>query len=266
MSVTFNPFTGNLDFAGGAGGGTTTPAAPDTSVQFNDGGVFGGDAALTWDKTAKSLAISDGVATTLAITPYDQGFRFDGGTIPGSNVGNFIFEADGDPEVNYWLLSTHAGGAAQVSLELGFQEFPNAGIALYAGQSGDVGQIQSKNVGPFLVDVVNANANGYIQLRVIDTNGGTTKSWFLRNSGDLEVPNGGAIQTDQTTGHTAVLQAYDVDGAAYKTFVTLLNGNTPRFTIEQPAGGSLVILPPTSDPHVAGALWNNSGLAVISSG
>lgn len=34
------------------GGGGGTPAAPDTSVQFNDGGSFGGDANFTWNKTA----------------------------------------------------------------------------------------------------------------------------------------------------------------------------------------------------------------------
>lgn len=37
------------------GGGT--PAAPDTSVQFNDGGNFGGDSELLWDKVLKQLKI-----------------------------------------------------------------------------------------------------------------------------------------------------------------------------------------------------------------
>lgn len=40
----------------------TTPAAPDTSVQFNDGGVFGGDAGLTWGKTAKRFTAGTAVA------------------------------------------------------------------------------------------------------------------------------------------------------------------------------------------------------------
>ena len=40
-------------FAAGAGGGT--PGGADTQVQFNDGGVFGGDADLTWNKTTNVL-------------------------------------------------------------------------------------------------------------------------------------------------------------------------------------------------------------------
>lgn len=34
----------------------TTPGSPDTSVQFNDGGVFGGDAGLTYDKNTNTLS------------------------------------------------------------------------------------------------------------------------------------------------------------------------------------------------------------------
>ena len=40
-----------------AGGATATPGAPDTAVQFNDGGVFGGDGHLRWDKTLKHLLL-----------------------------------------------------------------------------------------------------------------------------------------------------------------------------------------------------------------
>ncbi len=53
--------------------------------------------------------------------------------------------------------------------------------------------------------------------------------------------NGTAITTDTTTAHTAKLQAYDVDGAAYSTFATLTNGNTPTLDISAPAGGGITI-------------------------
>lgn len=80
------------------------------------------------------------------------------------------------------------------------------------------------------------------------------------------IGNGKALQTDTTTAHTALVQAYDVDGAAYKTFATLTNGNTPSLNISQPSGGVLAFIPPASDPHVVGALWNNSGTLAISAG
>lgn len=41
-----------------AGGGGGSPGGSDTQVQFNDGGSFGGDSALTFNKTTKVLAQS----------------------------------------------------------------------------------------------------------------------------------------------------------------------------------------------------------------
>jgi hypothetical protein len=43
--------------ATGTGG---EPAPPDTSVQFNDGGVFGGNAAFEFDKVTRSVSIGTG--------------------------------------------------------------------------------------------------------------------------------------------------------------------------------------------------------------
>lgn len=35
------------------------PAGTDTEVQFNDGGLFGADATLTFDKTTKTLTAQE---------------------------------------------------------------------------------------------------------------------------------------------------------------------------------------------------------------
>ncbi len=99
----------------------------------------------------------------------------------------------------------------------------------------------------------------------IDVSGGNALE-AINLKADWTVANGKALRTDTTTAHTAVMQAYDVDGTAYKTFVTLTNGNTPSCQIAQPAGTTLAFVVPTSDPHVVGALWNNSGTLTISAG
>jgi hypothetical protein len=57
MAYKFNPFTGKLDDVG-AGGGGGTPGGSDTQVQFNDGGTFGGDAGLTYNKTTDELTLA----------------------------------------------------------------------------------------------------------------------------------------------------------------------------------------------------------------
>lgn len=72
------------------------------------------------------------------------------------------------------------------------------------------------------------------------------------------------LKTDTTTAHTAVLQAYDVNGTTYRTFGLLTNGDVPSFTVSQPAGGILAVIPPTSDPGVSGAIWNDTGTLKIS--
>jgi hypothetical protein len=71
MAVTFNPFTGNLDFVGA--GAAATPGGSDTQVQFNDDGAFGGDAGLVFNKSTNKLTaggdieLNDGGANTLTL-------------------------------------------------------------------------------------------------------------------------------------------------------------------------------------------------------
>jgi hypothetical protein len=77
VSYKFNPFTGTFDDVG-PNNGNGVPGGSTTQVQFNDGGVFGGDVDLIWNKTTNVLGItgdinlSDGgtYTTTLqTITP-----------------------------------------------------------------------------------------------------------------------------------------------------------------------------------------------------
>ncbi len=68
-------------------------------------------------------------------------------------------------------------------------------------------------------------------------------TFFVDGDGNVTAPNfivsGSAFKTDTTNAHQAFFQAYDVDGAAYKTFATLTNANTPTFDISAPSGGTL---------------------------
>lgn len=48
---------------------------------------------------------------------------------------------------------------------------------------------------------------------------------------NLDLDNGGAVRASPRAGETTLLQAYDVDGAAYTTFGTLTSNNTPTFDL-----------------------------------
>jgi hypothetical protein len=123
-----------------------------------------------------------------------------------------------------------------------------------------------------------ASVAAYIEIENKVQTDGSAQLWIEELNGSGGFPfvkffrlptvtaDSGAIVGHTNATDALKLGAYDVDGTAYKYFIVLTAGNTPSCAISQPAGGSLLISPPTADPHVAGVLWNNSGLAVISAG
>jgi hypothetical protein len=54
----------NTDYATEWGTVASSPGGSDTQVQFNDGGSFGGDAGLTFNKTSKTITLGGGTVTT----------------------------------------------------------------------------------------------------------------------------------------------------------------------------------------------------------
>lgn len=118
----------------------------------------------------------------------------------------------------------------------------------------------------------------------VSTSAGKNISLQTQNGGGILIRNSGstyltnplvelnnalivfALGPDTTDLNSTFFRAYDVDGATYRTFAALINGNVPQFTVSQPAGGVLAIIPPSADPHVVGAIWNNAGTLAISAG
>lgn len=65
---------------------------------------------------------------------------------------------------------------------------------------------------------------------------------------------GTALQSATGAASTVLFQAYDVDGTAYKTFMTLTSNNTPTLGIVAPSGGTIAI-----DGASIGAVTPGSG-------
>src|SRR5687767_1926668 len=74
---------------GGGGGGSGTPGGLDQQVQFNDGGSFGGDAGLVYDKTTNKLT-TELVALT-GMTAGSVLFAGAGGLVSQDNA-NFFWD------------------------------------------------------------------------------------------------------------------------------------------------------------------------------
>jgi hypothetical protein len=79
---------------------TTQPSGLDTEVQFNDGGLFGGDSGFTYNKTTKALTVTGNLASgnistsgNLAVTgntTFSKGFRALGSV---NSIGDLVSNA-----------------------------------------------------------------------------------------------------------------------------------------------------------------------------
>lgn len=65
-NVTVNSADPANPIVSATGGGSGTPGGSDTQVQFNDGGAFGGDAGLTYNKTTDALGLDGDLNITSA--------------------------------------------------------------------------------------------------------------------------------------------------------------------------------------------------------
>lgn len=120
-SVASNDAT--LEWATVSGGGGT-PGGSDTEVQFNDGGSFGGDAGLTYNKTTDSLTITGDLAVN-------------GGDITTSTTTASIFDAT--------ATTVNAFGAA-TTLNLGYDATVSSTTNISTGITAS-GQTKTINIG-----------------------------------------------------------------------------------------------------------------------
>jgi hypothetical protein len=102
---------GNGVLSWGAVGGT--PGGSDTQVQFNDGGSFGGDAGLTFNKTAKTITLGGGTVTTSSpVIDAAQTWNDGGVTFTGLKFN----ATDTASAAGSLLMDLQVGGASRLSV------------------------------------------------------------------------------------------------------------------------------------------------------
>jgi hypothetical protein len=93
VSTTGNAYVGNIltdgyyyangvIFAGGGGGGGGTPGGANTQIQYNNNGIFGGSAGLTFNNTTNAIGATGAFSTTGTVTAASTV----GGVITGSSL------------------------------------------------------------------------------------------------------------------------------------------------------------------------------------
>jgi hypothetical protein len=103
----------NTDYATEWGTVASSPGGSDTQVQFNDGGVFGGDAGLTFNKTSKALTLGGGTVTTSSPV-IDAAQTWDAGGVTFTGLkANFTDTASAAGSL---LMDLQVGGASRFSV------------------------------------------------------------------------------------------------------------------------------------------------------
>jgi hypothetical protein len=103
----------------------TPPADPVNSIQFNNGGVFGGSASLTWDNAAPALDITDAELNIKAPFPWPALYKDPGNSAyivsydrPGGNMrwamslGDSGTETGNNAGSDFWLTACDDAGGS----------------------------------------------------------------------------------------------------------------------------------------------------------
>lgn len=103
---------GQITISSTGGGGGGTPGGSDTQIQFNDGGSFGGDSGLTFNKTTNVLSTIGGVSGS--ITQLIDGRSY---IAAGSNI-SITSESNGQITITSTASGGGAGGATSRNKEI----------------------------------------------------------------------------------------------------------------------------------------------------
>ncbi len=149
-------------------GSVGNPGGDNTDVQFNDGGVFGGDSGLTYDKTATSIDGTVGILTVNVInSDATDGFK-------ALEIYTPFVDTDfssGNVEITTGATSLDSAGSGIITIKTG-----NA-----TGQFDSSGAI-NVNTG----DIGDGSQGGDITLET----GGATSTGTGSNSGDVIIRSG----------------------------------------------------------------------------
>lgn len=230
-------------------GGGGTPGGADTQVQFNDAGVFGGDAGLTYDKTNDTLTVGGATVTTSnPVLNLSQTWNAGAVTFTGFklNITNTASAAASLP------VDIQVGGASVFSVRRdGF--ITNAAGASIGGQLSVFGRVDMSgwyglvSGGNGSISLANGSGNRITWgSSTSDPTGANADTGLARKAAKIVEVNNGTSGTYAGTAFTtgaqtvAQLPAAGTAGAGARSFVTDANATTYASVV---AGGGANTVP-----------------------
>lgn len=127
------------------GGGGGTPGGSNTQVQFNDGGVFGGDTNLTWDKSLLNFSVT-GIILAYAPASANKGAAI-------STAAETDTNGSGGPLPTLEAIYATAGNVGTGTVDI-------AGVAVDSNYNTGGGAV-GRNEGVFIADQHGIGTNNY---------------------------------------------------------------------------------------------------------
>lgn len=217
--------TRNLILTGTCTGCGGTPASPDTSVQFNNSGAFGGSSSFTWDNTAKQLNVTGNQndSTQINVSNNNNGNGAVAAVSVGSDASSGLFGVFGSGTGSYGAItagSVFINSGAGYPLVLQADSAAPIIFATGAGAGEDVGRFDGS--GNFLLKkhsafgntaVVDEGGSGSVLLNLQETNTNPNGFQGLTMDGSLYNPSGsgGSATGVQGQMRTMTGNPYDIN-------------------------------------------------------
>ena len=214
---------GNLawsEVAGTGGGGGGTPGGSNTQIQFNDNGVFGGTAGLTFNKTSNAIIANGNITATNFITSGTSG-NITGANVVAANTlkasSGVVVTSNNGTTVQQVTIqgSTNAGFTANYTLTLPVDD-GTSGQALVTDGSGILSwtTISSSSI-----------ANGNSNVNIPAANGNVNIS--SAGNANIVVVTGTGANVAGTANITGdILAGANVNVTSNINAATLQNGNS----------------------------------------
>lgn len=120
-----------------------SPAGSDTNIQYNDGGSFGGDGNLVWNKTTHLLTIAGGVLSGIICQGISDGAT---GSTPSEMNTAYAHSNDHTQAHSDYLLNSGDDTTAGAITSDGFYTGKDIRITTYTGQI-ELGVSQEQKIG-----------------------------------------------------------------------------------------------------------------------
>lgn len=209
-------------------GGIVAPGA-DTQVVYNDNAVLGADAGLIYNAATDTLGVGAGVSLTGAALNVLSTNQMD---VKGRGFDVTVRDNNGSNAGSFAgavvdAQTTHALAAGTVNNV--------RGLTATAASSSDATGVTTNVVAALLTALVDAGpATNLYGLKIATVTGGSTANYAIyTDSGDVSFGDDVSIRSP---------------------------GNLSAI------GTANVFVVPTADPHVVGALWNDTGTLKVSAG